>query len=157
MRGKISTVDRFLRLFSVRGSRGQAALESMVVLAGLFAFVAVIYGASLPLQAEAQAQADRLDQQAAFESVRFALRLAAGLGPGFSLAGSFFLSPQCDGFLGFGFVFLEGPVVQRHFSLAVCRARPAGRVVRRAPLCRSAHDWRGFGGGLISALGHTPA
>lgn len=72
--------------------RGQAALESMVLFAGLFAFVSVLWSASLPLQDASALHAQRLQQQAVFEKVRFAVRLAAASAPGFSMFEEFSLA-----------------------------------------------------------------
>ena len=99
--------------------RGQATLESLILLSGLFAFVSILWMASLPVQQAAVLHAQRLQQQAAFEKVRFAVALAATSAPGFALADEFLLSdnaslswdsnvlawrgPSFNGTLSFGF------------------------------------------------------
>lgn len=75
----------------MRRTRGQVALESLVVLAGLFAFVAVLWTASLPLQDAAMRSAARVSDEASFETLRAAVRLAAVSAPGFSQVQSWHL------------------------------------------------------------------
>lgn len=64
--------------------RAQASLESLVLLGGLFAFVAVLWAASLPLQDAAMRRAADAADAAPFERLRAAVRLAAISAPGFS-------------------------------------------------------------------------
>lgn len=70
-------------------SRGQVTLEAMVLLAGLFAFTGALWIASRPLQDTALLDARRLQSEAAFERVRFAVGLAGASAPGFSMTDSF--------------------------------------------------------------------
>ncbi|MBI5226554.1 hypothetical protein HY994_04965 [Candidatus Micrarchaeota archaeon] len=60
-------------------------MESMVLLGGLFAFVAVIGAASWPLQEAAMQNAQELAAQSAFEKIRFSLEAASFSAPGFSM------------------------------------------------------------------------
>ncbi|MBI2446087.1 hypothetical protein HYV43_06890 [Candidatus Micrarchaeota archaeon] len=69
----------------MRQTRGQVSLESLVLLAGLFAFVAVLWAASLPLQDAAMRSAARISDESSFETLRTSVRLAAVSAPGFSL------------------------------------------------------------------------
>ncbi len=65
--------------------RGQASLESLVLLAGLFAFVGVLWSASKPLQDASMQRAVEVNSEASFEPLRFAVQLASVSAPGFSL------------------------------------------------------------------------
>lgn len=71
--------------------RGQASLESLVLLAGLFAFVGVLWSASLPLQDAVMHSASRTSADASFEPLRFAVQLASVSAPGFSLRQDWYL------------------------------------------------------------------
>jgi len=62
------------------------------LLSGLFAFVSILWMASVPVQQTAVFHLQRLNHQAAFEKVRFAVALAAASAPGFRMADEFSLS-----------------------------------------------------------------
>ena len=76
--------------------RAQVALESLVVLAGLFAFVAVLVQATGPLREASLGQADRLGQEGAFERLRVAVLSAEYSGNGFLKTDSFRLTSNAS-------------------------------------------------------------